>query len=72
MIVIQISTNYLLNKSDSKRYNFLSEDFIKTLLFILIGIGIYWLVFKKIIRFDGSKSIKKYGFFYGTDNTYEK
>lgn len=66
MLTIQIVTNYLLHLSNPQQNIFLSQDFIKTLLFLLVGISVYWLVFNKIVVF-GNTNDNKSGFFYGSN-----
>ena len=63
MLTIQIITNYLLHLSNPKEIQFMSYDFIKTLLYLLIGIVAYWLVTTKIFNFTDDN--KNTGFFYG-------
>ena len=68
IIIIQITTTYLMNISNNQN-KFLNKDFIKSLLFILVGVGLYWLVFKKIVSFN--KNVTQYGFYHGSENKYE-
>ena len=51
MVTLQVTTNLLLCISKGDIKSFLSKDFINTLLFIILGIGLYWLVIRKIITF---------------------
>lgn len=51
MIILQLTANILFSISDPNRYSFFSKEFITTLSFIIIGISVYWLIFRKIILF---------------------
>ena len=51
MGTIQIIANmmfYMSNPMDNKMF---SEMFAKTLLFILLGVSVYWLIIRKLIIF---------------------
>lgn len=63
MLTIQIITNYLLYLNSPDKFKFLSADFIKTLLFLIIGIITYWLVTNKLFNFSD-----KDGFYHGEGN----
>ena len=66
MITLQVTTNLLLCLSKGDFKSFLSKEFINTLFFIILGIGLYWLVIRKIITF-GPTSSKDHDdkFYYG-------
>ena len=51
MATIQIIANvmfYISNPMDNRMF---SQMFAKTLLFILLGVSVYWLIIKKLIEF---------------------
>ncbi len=50
-IIIQISIQIMLCTLDPKQYNMFSSEFMILLLFVIIGVLIYWLVFKKLVAF---------------------
>ena len=50
MLMIQVVVN-LLYLFSHKDYSFFNDTFIKTLLFITVGISSYWLVLRKMIAF---------------------
>jgi len=50
MSTIQIIAHILFSVTDPT-INFFSTIFIKTLIFIIIGVASYWLFIKKIIHF---------------------
>ena len=50
MTTIQVVAHLLFSITDSS-VNFLNTLFIKTLIFIIIGVATYWLFIKKIIKF---------------------
>ena len=58
MSTIQIIAHILFSITDPS-VNFLSTLFIKTLIFIIIGVATYWLFVKKFIRFTSSIDNKK-------------
>ena len=58
MSTIQIIAHILFSITDPS-VNFLSTLFIKTLIFIIIGVATYWLFVKKFIRFTSSIDYKK-------------
>lgn len=69
MVTIQIMVNLLLYYTDPGRYPFFGEQFLATLLYIIVGIMLYWLVIRKIIRFQNTEDredIKNTGFYYGS------
>ena len=51
MIIIQLVANLLLYASDSRQYPLFGATFFKTMLFIVVGVSVYWLVFRKLISF---------------------
>ena len=51
MATIQVIVNmmfYVTNPMDNKMF---SQMFAKTLLFILLGVSVYWLILRKLILF---------------------
>lgn len=50
-VIIQIAIQMMLCFMDPTRFKFLSYDFMLLLFFIVIGVMLYWLVFKKIVSF---------------------
>ena len=68
MIMIQVIANILFNLSNPKKYPFFSTDFVKTLLFIIVGVSAYWLVLRKIVSFGPDPDdYNKQQFYYGGD-----
>ena len=64
MIILQITANFLFSISNPEKYSILSYEFIKTLIYIIIGISMYWLVFRKLIIFNNPLSKDKDDKFY--------
>ena len=58
MSTIQIIAHLLFSITDPT-VNFLGTLFIKTLLFIIIGVATYWLFVKRFIRFTSNNDSKK-------------
>jgi hypothetical protein len=52
LFVIQVVAQFLLFCTDSTKFPFLSSTFFQTLLFLLTGAGVYWLVIRKIVQFE--------------------
>ena len=66
MIIIQITANLLLTISSPKKFSFFSSEFLKTLLFIVVGVSVYWLVLRKIVSFGpDSENYQTQQFYYG-------
>lgn len=51
-VIIQIAIQFMLYALNPDKFSFFSADFMMLLLFIVIGVMLYWLVFKKIISFQ--------------------
>ena len=51
MIVIQFSIQILLYSTDPLQTQFFSADFFLLTLYIVLGVTLYWLVFKKLVVF---------------------
>ena len=51
MITIQITIQFLLFINDPNAINFFSVDFILMLVYIVLGICVYWLIIKKLVLF---------------------
>jgi hypothetical protein len=51
MVLIQCSLQLLLVATDPDQYQFFSSDFLLILIYIILGVCLYWLVFKKLISF---------------------
>ena len=50
-IIIQFAIQLMLVTIDPSKFSIFSVDFMLLLLFIVIGVLLYWLVFKKIVSF---------------------
>ena len=51
MATIQIIANVMFYVSNPMDNRMFSQMFAKTLLFILLGVSVYWLIIKKLIEF---------------------
>ena len=65
MTVIQLMVNSLFHLSNPAKYSFFNADFIKTLLFIVVGVASYWLVIRKIVSFGPDEGYRTDKFYYG-------
>ena len=51
MIAIQTMVNIMFYLSDPVKNSLFSGTYIKTLFFVLLGVSVYWLVFRNLITF---------------------
>jgi hypothetical protein len=51
MVIIQASIQLLLYATSPEQNQFFSADFILLVIYIILGICLYWLVFKKLVSF---------------------
>ncbi len=51
MVIIQFSIQLLLYATSPEENQFISADFVLLLLYIILGVCLYWLVFKKLVSF---------------------
>ena len=51
ILAIQVMIHVLLCMTNPEVHKLFSSQFFKTLLFILIGVMVYWLIFKKLVLF---------------------
>lgn len=51
MVIIQFSIQLLLFATDPEQHQFFSVDFLLLLIYIVLGVALYWLVFKKLVLF---------------------
>ncbi len=52
MIALQVVIQMMLHVTDPERYSFADGDFVVLVLFIIVSVSAYWLVFRRLIRFD--------------------
>tara|TARA_B100000085_G_C18495363_1_gene493087 strand:+ start:795 stop:1136 length:342 start_codon:yes stop_codon:yes gene_type:complete len=59
MVAIQTMVNFMFYLSDPVKNSLLSGTYIKTLFFVLLGVSVYWLVFRNLITFkyEGGSSL---------------
>ena len=55
--IIQLVIQIMLVLMDPARFSIFSMDFLLLLVFVNIGVLLYWLVFRKIIAFESTKSV---------------
>lgn len=48
VVIIQIITQYMFYMYNSVDYPFFNEIFFLTMIFLMLGVSVYWLVIKKI------------------------
>ena len=50
-VVIQLAIQLMLVTLDPAKYSFFSLDFLLLVIFIVIGVMLYYLVFRKLVSF---------------------
>lgn len=65
---IQIIVNILLYMSDSQKYPFLGKLLIRNTLFIIVGVAMYWLVIRRIVRFYSNTHKNDTSFYHGSSD----
>ena len=51
MCVIQFTIQFMMYLTDSQRFPFFTAEFILMLLYVALGVMIYWLVVRKVVGF---------------------
>jgi hypothetical protein len=51
MIMIQLTIQFMLYLSNPNSTQYWSSEFVLLLLFIVLGVSLYWLVFRTLIKF---------------------
>ncbi len=51
MLLIQITIQLMFYLSNPSEMSFITSEFILLLLYIVLGVCVYWLVFKNLIQF---------------------
>lgn len=51
IVGIQIMANLFFYLSDPSKHEFFSSDFIRSLMFVILGITAYWLIVNKLVKF---------------------
>lgn len=51
LAVIQLTIQLMLHLTDSQRFPFFTVEFVLMLLYLVIGVLVYWLVVRKLIGF---------------------
>lgn len=51
MVIIQITIQFLYYINNKNNEGFLTMDFMLLLLYIIMGVCLYWLIFKKTVTF---------------------
>ena len=52
MTSLQIIIQMMLHVTDPDRYSLTDEDFIVLVLFVIVAVSAYWLVLRRLIRFE--------------------
>jgi len=50
MVIIQFTIQFLYYINNPSSFPFLSTDFVLLVLYIVLGVCVYWLVFKKLVH----------------------
>lgn len=51
MLLLQISVNFMYYMKNPEENSFFRLEFLELLIYIVIGVSVYWLLFKKLVRF---------------------
>jgi hypothetical protein len=51
MTIVQFSIQLLLFATDPSQFQFFTADFFLLVIYILLGVALYHLVFKKVVQF---------------------
>lgn len=51
MVTIQVSIQFLFFINNPNAVDFFSADFILMLIYMILGICVYWLIIKKLVLF---------------------
>jgi hypothetical protein len=68
MIMIQIIVHMLFYTSDPGKHGLFNLNFLKTVLFVVVGVCAYWLVFRRVISFGPNLGYSESKFWYGGGN----
>ena len=52
MATIQIMANLMYYMSSGGSVTFFSQQFVQTLVYILLGVSAYWLILNKLVYFE--------------------
>ncbi len=63
---IQIMVNLLLYSTEPSRYPFLGKLLLRNTLFIIVGVAMYWLVIRRVIRFYSREHPHDTTFYFGS------
>lgn len=50
MMILQIILQFMYHIRDPNQNNFLTLEFFELLMYIILGVSVYWLLFKKVIK----------------------
>lgn len=50
LLILQISINFMFFIQNPCENSFFRYDFFELLLYIIVGLSVYWLIFKKFVR----------------------
>ena len=68
MVMVQVMANFLFFASNPTKYHFFNADFLKSLMFIIVGVACYWLVLRRIVSFGPNLGYSESKFWYGGGN----
>jgi hypothetical protein len=50
-VLIQLAIQLMFYIMEPSAYPMFSQDFLTLLLYVMLGVSVYWLIFKKIVVF---------------------
>ena len=51
MVLLQLTVNFMYFIKNPEMNSFFKLEFLELLIYIVIGVAVYWLLFKKLIKF---------------------
>lgn len=50
MVILQVIINFMYFSKDPTNNAFFTIEFVELILYIIIGVSVYWLLFKKLFK----------------------
>jgi hypothetical protein len=51
MLILQVTLNFMYFVKDPSQSPFFSLEFLELILYVCMGVAVYWLVFKSLFKF---------------------
>ena len=50
MLIISVVHQFMMSMKYPETFSIMSEDFLEYIIYIILGIMIYWLIFRKVVK----------------------